>query len=374
VATAAGPSWPGSQISLFEHARRLHAGRPDAPLPKDGYPFPDDPLHRRRPRPGGSEPYHRAGAEAAAILDRYFARPDAEPAGLEFAFHDVSVPIHWNEHVVAAAWRTDSGRVRETGRWLVTHSRDRCSATIGLALLTAGGLDPDDISLIRTIGLLSDHFGPLAARALQRHRGTEALLWLADRVSGWGRVYVVEALCDSDPGTSRSWLLRRACDGDLLNGYFAGKAATAAHLHEAITGDDADDELIDHTTRLLGFMAGCAGMGMTLGGYPPARAVIAAHARHLGRQHPTFARWAEAALLAGRLAGILDKDLIDRNVGFTAPERQRMTAAYASVLNRPDWTAVAEAHLVEGDDYSEWIAYATYGIRLNAFTDLPDGT
>jgi hypothetical protein len=107
------------------------------------------------------------------------------------------------------------------------------------------------------------------------------------------------------------------------------QAATAAHLHEAITGDDADDELIDHTTRLPGFMASCAGMGMTMDGYPPARAVIAAHARHLGRQHTTFARWAEAALLPGRLAGTLDKDQIDRNVSFTAAERQHMTDAYS---------------------------------------------
>ena len=121
--------------------------------------------------------------EAAAILDRHFAQPDAEPAGLEFAFHDVPVPIHWNEHIVAAAWRADENRVRGTGRWLTAHSRDRCSATIGLALLAAG-LDDDDIPLIRTLGLLSNHFGPLAARALQRRLGTEALLWLADRVSG----------------------------------------------------------------------------------------------------------------------------------------------------------------------------------------------
>jgi hypothetical protein len=34
-----------------------------------------------------------------------------------------------------------------------------------------------------------------------------------------------------------------------LNGYFAGKVATAAHLHEAITSDDADDDLPGTTSR-----------------------------------------------------------------------------------------------------------------------------
>jgi hypothetical protein len=46
---------------------------------------------------------------------------------------------------------------------------------------------------------LSDKFAALVARALERlDGGTTALLWLAERVEGWGRVYVVEALCRLD--------------------------------------------------------------------------------------------------------------------------------------------------------------------------------
>jgi hypothetical protein len=70
--------------------------------------------------------------------------------------------------------------------------------------------------------------------------------------------------------------------------------------------------------------------------------------------------------------GALDETHIDRNIGLPAAERQRMAGEYASVLNRADWTAVAEACLKEGDDYSEWLAYASRDVPLNAFTDLPD--
>jgi hypothetical protein len=52
----------------------------------------------------------------------------------------------------------------------VRHSIDRNAATVGLALLAADWA-AEDIPLIQSIGLLSDHFGPLAAEALQRRRG-----------------------------------------------------------------------------------------------------------------------------------------------------------------------------------------------------------
>jgi len=48
----------------------------------------------------------------------------------------------------------------------------------------------DDIRLIQTIGLLSNAFGPLAVRCLERlPGGVEALFWLAERVAAWGRVH-----------------------------------------------------------------------------------------------------------------------------------------------------------------------------------------
>jgi len=93
---------------------------------------------------------------------------------------------------------------------------------IGLALLAADW-DERDLDLIRHIALLSGTFGPLAARALRRRRGgSEALLWLAQRTAGCGRVYIVEALCQVAGRSVRPWLLRNGSDGDFLNGYYVG--------------------------------------------------------------------------------------------------------------------------------------------------------
>ncbi|MFD8454561.1 hypothetical protein [Streptomyces coelicoflavus] len=122
----------------------------------------------------------------ALLLDTHFARGSASPGELAAVCHDVHIPIHPDEHITAAAERADGRRARETGRWLVRHGTDRCSVTLGLALIAAVGT-ADDIRRVQTIGLLSDWFGPLAAHALARlPEGAEAVAWLAERSPAGG--------------------------------------------------------------------------------------------------------------------------------------------------------------------------------------------
>ncbi|MEV6636196.1 hypothetical protein AB0M54_36140 [Actinoplanes sp. NPDC051470] len=262
--------------SLYAHALRSHRLDADAPLPRDGYPFPDQDAHPRlwvTPRPADPR---LEGVDVAAALDRHLA---------EKSFHGLNVPRYRNDHIAAAALRGDRELVRAAGRRLVRHGTDRCDVTVGLALLAADDA-AEDVPLIQTIGLLSDHFGGLAAEALSRRPGAErSLLWLAQRSAGWGRVHVIDAICRLGVGESRDWLLRHACQkGDYLAGHYAYRVATAAHLHEAITRDDADDALVDHTGRLLRAMTELPGMGPALADYPPGAAVMEAWAGHVARR------------------------------------------------------------------------------------------
>ncbi|MFG1914637.1 hypothetical protein [Micromonospora sp. NPDC048898] len=353
-------------MALFDYAVRLHREDPDSPLFRDGEPYPDDGQHRgRKSRPRQPEDPRRRGIEVAAVLDAHFADPSAVPGDLAWAFHDLDVPIHPNEHIAAAACRVDAERVRETGRWLVRHATDRCAATVGLALL-ASVWDDDDIALIKTIGLLSNHFGPLAARALERRRGgSVALLWLAERVTGWGRVYVVESLCKVGGTGARPWMLRRACDGDYLNRYFAGQVATAAHLHEAITAANPDSALIDHTGLVLATMVDSGGMGTTLVHYPPAAAVLQAHCERAGHQEPSVQRF----FIAAQLADYLHQAEAER-IAWPEGGRERLLDGYLALLGREDWCAVARAGLAAGDPRVTWLAGALGPrLELRAFTD-----
>ncbi|WP_433124493.1 hypothetical protein ACQPWW_19545 [Micromonospora sp. CA-240977] len=362
------PGLLGTPLSLFEHALRLHREDPDSPLFRDGVPYPDDGQHRgRKLRPPVPDDRRHVGVEVAAVLDAHFAEPLAAPGDLAEAFHGLYIPIHRNDHIAAAASRVDADRVRQTGRWLVRHATDRCAATVGLALL--GTLwDDDDIELIKTIGLLSNHFGPLAAHALERRLwcgGADALLWLAERVTDWGRVYVVESLCKVGGTGARPWMLRRACDGDYLNRYFAGEVATAAHLHEAITAADPDSAVIDHTGLLLATMADSGGTGITLDRYPSAAAVLEAHCERAGRLEPSVGRFVIAAQLAGYLHGAA----ADR-MAWPEGGRERVLGGYLALLNRADWCAVARAGLAEGDHRVTWLAGALAPrLGLRAFSD-----
>lgn len=315
------------RTSLYDHAVRLHEQHPGTPLPKDGRPLPAE---ARRARRGTRTDWRRVGIDVAEALDRHFAGDDP-PEALAEAVRDLDVPIHRNDHITAAALRADRERVRDTGRWLVRHGTHEHAVAVGLALLASDG-DEDDIPLLRTIGLLSFSFGALVADALTRRRGgAEALVWLGDRVGGWGRVYVVEALCRVGGSKARGWLLRRSCDGGYLNGYFAGKVATAAHLHEAIT-TESDDDLVDHTAELLVVMSYCGGMGMTVDDYPPAHAVLDAHVGHFEHQRPTAARLRLVTSLVGHLAG-------RKPAGVTAEHQARLIERYRAVLDREEWRA-----------------------------------
>lgn len=233
----------GPRQTLLNHAQRLHSLSPGSPLPRDGEPYPDDALHRGRNRPRPPEDRSLVGIAAARILADHFADPSAVPGNLLDSFHSTSVSFYLNEYISA-----------------------------------------------------------VVARALERlDGGTTALLWLAERVEGWGRVYVVEALCRLDDPAAKPWLLRRAVNGEFLNGYVAGEVAVKTALHEAIADPAADDELIDHAGRLMHVLADYGEMSTRIEEYAHAADVLEQHVRHLGTQPPTARRFAVATMLADQI-------------------------------------------------------------------------
>ncbi|WP_344444242.1 hypothetical protein [Kitasatospora nipponensis] len=274
----------------------------------------------------------------------------------------MDVPIHRDRSIAALVARHDSDRIRTVGRYLVRHGTSRSVATAGLALLAETATEAD-IPLIQTIGLLSNHFGSLAARALEQlPDGIPALLWLADRVSGWGRVYVVEALCRLADPRARPWLLRRAADGDFLNGYFAAKVARVTAVHEAIADPAADSEVVDHTGALLSIMTECGGMGGTLAHHPQACAMLTAYAQQIAQLEPTLGRFTSIRALADDLTNGMTARL-----DWPPGHLDRIREMYAALLRRPGWAEHVQELLDDPNPVVRrraWWAAGRLGLRL----------
>jgi len=353
VITPDGPKSPEHRKTLLGHAFELSGRYPGQPLPRDGYPFPDDDEHRRRGRiPRAPEDPRRAGAAVSRILIKHFVAADPHPSRLAAAFHHVHVPIYPRGHIKWAAREAGRDRALETGRWLIRNGTDRCAATVGLALLEAAGITDDDIGLVQTIGLLSNHFGPLAARALEKAPGdaTTALLWLADRVTGWGRVNVVASLARLDDPDARWWLLHKAVDGDFLNAEFITQVVRGGRLHEAVRDCETDPELTDCVGRILGVMTESQGMGVTLRGYEHAVPVLTAHHRAVARHGPTLHRYSLAAVIARYMGRTAAADTA------SSPGWEAVRSAYRGLLDQADWHQVALTGLADGDRGMRWIA------------------
>ncbi|MFG3042045.1 hypothetical protein ACGFYZ_34625 [Streptomyces sp. NPDC048330] len=293
--------------------------------------------------------------DVAGLLDRHFRDPDAPPHALAAALSALPPATRPDERIAEVARGAPPERARSTGRWLVRHGTDIGSVAVGLALLAEAGT-ADDIPRIQTVGLLSTWFAPLAAQVLERlPGGAEALIWLGERVTGWGRVHVVETLCrlvDSHPAV-RPWLLRRSLDGDFLNSYFADRVAEVTRLHEILARSGDDAAVVDQAGRILDVMTYCEGMGTSLRHYRHALPVLAAHARHVGELGPSVSRYFVAATVAAYLAKETPAWSDD------AALRSRWDAAgrsYRALVDRTDWCDTARAGRAAGDHRMAYLA------------------
>jgi hypothetical protein len=78
---------------------------------------------------------------------------------------------------------------------------------------------------------------------------------------------------------------------DYLDGYFVGKVAAAAYLHEAITAPDTDGELIDHTSLVLMAIGAAAGWARHWRVTLPRALFSKPMPGHTRRQAPTSTRF-----------------------------------------------------------------------------------
>lgn len=319
-------------MSLLEHATRLYQRHPDTPLPHGGRPYPDD--GAQPGRPARRTPAAERRAALLSLLAAFFSDQSAEVQALHDDLSRLDLPRWMVESAIAKLPAVDAERARRTGEWLVRHATDRRPALVGLALL-ANTAQPDDIPLIRTIGLL-ELLGHLAVEALATIPGATAdLIWLAERSDRHTRTTAIKAL-SRDPDAA-AWLLRHAVGHDEMSASLARQVAEAVSLADALDDDTVDVEVLDQAGWLLLAMATTNDYRTALASYRDACRVYRRLAGHLADAPASMERLAMLVSLIEDLrtgrAACLD---------WPPGQRQEVLARLCTTVRRDDW----RTHLV----------------------------
>ena len=130
--------------------------------------------------------------------------------------------------------------------WLAMESPDRNPVKFAIALL-AYFPSEQNRALVTTLGL-HEEFTLFSAVALRNMLPTEshesALVDLAKRVTGWGRIQLIERLPDEISATSRDWLLHEGYSNSVMTEYTAWDCAIKGKLLSALMDEAVDAKLL----------------------------------------------------------------------------------------------------------------------------------
>ena len=298
------------------------------------------------------------------MLEAYFADPSAPAQILHDELSRLDAPVWTVDSALSGLAMTEAGRTRETGAWLVRHGSDRRPVLVGLGLLAVAGR-PDDVPLIKTIGLL-DCFGPAAVRALAAvSSATHDLVWLAERSERWARVKAIEALSQRGGSDAVAWLLRHAVDSEGMSASDALQVAEAVSLADALEDANVEDQVLDQAGRLLLAMATPNDYRVQLSSYSDACRAYLALARHASTMPASMDRLGILVSLTEELitgyAACLD---------WSPGQRDKVLAELHATVRRAEWQEVLGQALRSPDPLTrrraEWARTAIAAARNSA--------
>lgn len=137
-------------------------------------------------------------------------------------------------------------KVHDLMVWLAIESPDRNPVKCAIALL-AYFPSEQNRALVTTLGLHEEFtlFSAVALRNMSPAESHESVLVdLAKRVTGWGRIQLIERLPDEVSARSRDWLLREGYSNSVMVEYTAWDCATKGQLLSALMSREVDAELL----------------------------------------------------------------------------------------------------------------------------------
>ncbi|MFO0925745.1 MAG: hypothetical protein U0736_01750 [Gemmataceae bacterium] len=269
--------------------------------------------------------------------------------------------------------------VRRHARWLVRHAAHRNPLKFGIALLGLTG-DESDLDVLRLLAR-HDEFTLFAAVAAAGHVADAVEEWwaMAQQVSGWGKIHLVERLCRhaDDYPLVRAWLLRHGCANEVMPEYLALACAGSGDLVGALADDPVDDELLDGACVILTALLTPHGPAGDIDNYPDATSAIDSLLRHLDDRCATLRRLDAVRRIDDWLTGGEAETWAAREeAGWTAATRAELHARCQAILTRAEWPPRLRAAFAGADDFERYLAWnlaRAVGVDLwpEAFAVLP---
>jgi hypothetical protein len=318
-------------FSLFNFAQRLYQLAMDGPLPVEG-----------RRVPGGCArprmPWRERKAALTAVLRDFVADPALTARDLHERCKGLGVGTLIAGEALRELAPDPSPRHLEAARWLVGNGTDREAVLLGLGLL-AGHAERQDVTLVKTIGLLpfADH---LAVQVLAGIPGASRdLMWLAERSRGPARTKAVQMLAaDPDPAV-RAWVL--STPRHLLPGDLARRIAGCHQVSLILADPGAGDELWDGAGNLLLAMTSTDNYQYEISRYEQAPAAYEQWVRGAAARPPTLER---AALLA-----MARQDLVTGPAAVAVRDHARLADEIRDVLISRAWREMLERSAAADD-------------------------
>jgi hypothetical protein len=242
----------------------------------------------------------------------------------------------------------DADRLHAVAHWLATQAADREAVKVAIAILGIFTGDQDR-DLFLAVGQHEEFTLYAAVALLHTGAGSERDLWqLGTRVTGWGRIHIIERLADTEDQHIKAWLLREGSHNTVMDEYTALICAQAGGLLDALRLPDPDDALLSGAGRILSaLIAGREGPGAGLENYPPGAEAAELYLRHLQHRDPGL----EHFVVVGDISSFLDEaagEVQDEKLGW--PQRRPALLQLANrILMGSDWEELVWKGL-SGDD------------------------
>lgn len=343
----------GDRPSIFQHVA-AHIRPDEVGLTEGGEALPDEERVRAGKgygwAPGALDGVfgHQSGGASAeqvatvvlSALRALVQESTSEHAAILYSTLTEHNTLHYVDpllEAVVADERLDPKRLHAIARWLVTEAPDREAVKVGIALLGLLRAE-EDRDLLLALGR-HEEFTLYAAVALSNaeEKPERTLRRLAQHVTGWGRIRIVERLAGTQDEQIKTWLIREGYRNDIMAEYTALICATTGDLLAALRLPEPDDALLRGAGEILSaLIRGRGGPAEGIGDYPEGAEAAELYLAHLEKRDADL----EQFLVVNTIRQFLEEEegeAHDPHLGWSE-RRETLLAFVDTILSRPDWT------------------------------------